>query len=65
MPVFALITAALFPAAGILPLLLLYGLGLAAALLAAAVLALVPVLIAYAVGNRYFVKGLSAGAVKG
>ena len=37
-PVFALITAALFPAAGILPLLLLYGLGLAAALLAAAVL---------------------------
>ena len=38
-PVFALITAALFPASGILPLLLLYGLGLAAALLAAAVLA--------------------------
>lgn len=34
-------------------------------MLAAAVLALVPVLIAYAVGNRYFVKGLSAGAVKG
>ena len=28
-------------------------------------LALIPVLIAYAVGNKYFVSGLSAGAVKG
>ena len=38
-PVFALIAAALFPAMGLLPLLLLYALGLCAALLAAALLA--------------------------
>lgn len=28
-------------------------------------LALIPILIAYSIGNRYFVSGLSAGAVKG
>ena len=28
-------------------------------------IALIPVLVAYAIGNRYFVSGLSAGAVKG
>jgi len=28
-------------------------------------LALIPVLVAYSIGNRYFVSGLSAGAVKG
>lgn len=38
-PVFALVAAALFPAMGLLPLLLLYGLGLCAALFAAALLA--------------------------
>lgn len=38
-PVFALVAAALFPAMGLLPLLLLYGLGLCAALCAAALLA--------------------------
>lgn len=38
-PVFALIAAALFPAMGLLPLLLLYGLGLCAALFASVLLA--------------------------
>ena len=28
-------------------------------------LALIPVLVAYSIGNKYFVSGLSAGAVKG
>ena len=34
-------------------------------MLAASVIAVIPVLIAYCVGNKHFVKGLSAGAVKG
>lgn len=34
-------------------------------MLAGSVIALVPVLFAYGVGNKYFVSGLSAGAVKG
>jgi len=34
-------------------------------MLASAVLAIFPVLVAYVVGNKHFVKGLSAGAVKG
>ena len=34
-------------------------------MLAGSVIALLPVLIAYTVGNKYFVSGLAAGAVKG
>lgn len=34
-------------------------------MLAGSTIALIPVLIAYGVANKYFVKGLSAGAVKG
>lgn len=34
-------------------------------MLAGSIIALVPVLVAYAIGNRYFVSGLAAGAVKG
>lgn len=34
-------------------------------MLASAVLAVVPVLVAYVIGNKHFVKGLSAGALKG
>lgn len=34
-------------------------------MLAGSTIALIPVLFAYAVANKYFVKGLSAGAVKG
>lgn len=34
-------------------------------MLAGTTIALLPVLIAYAVGNKYFVEGLAAGAVKG
>ena len=34
-------------------------------MLAASVIAVIPVLIAYCIGNKHFVKGLSAGAVKG
>ena len=34
-------------------------------MLAAAMLAFIPVLIAYIIGNKHFVKGLTAGAVKG
>ncbi len=34
-------------------------------MLAGSVIAIVPVLIAYAFGNKYFVSGLAAGAVKG
>ena len=33
--------------------------------LAGATVSLIPVLVAYGFGNRYFVSGLSAGAVKG
>ena len=33
--------------------------------LAGTVISLVPVLITYAIGNRYFISGLTAGAVKG
>lgn len=33
--------------------------------LAGTVISLVPVLVAYAIGNRYFISGLTAGAVKG
>lgn len=36
-----------------------------ALMMAGSVIALIPVLIAYAFGNRFFVSGLSAGAVKG
>lgn len=34
-------------------------------MLAGSAISLIPVLIAYAFGNRYFVSGLAAGAVKG
>jgi len=34
-------------------------------MLAGSVIALFPVLVAYAFGNRFFISGLSAGAVKG
>ncbi|MBQ6937670.1 MAG: carbohydrate ABC transporter permease [Clostridia bacterium] len=34
-------------------------------MLTGSVIALIPVLIAYSFGNKYFIKGLSAGAVKG
>ena len=34
-------------------------------MLAGTTLALIPVLVAYAIGNKYFVQGLAAGAVKG
>ena len=34
-------------------------------MLAGSVIALLPVLAAYAIGNKYFVSGLAAGAVKG
>lgn len=34
-------------------------------MLAGSVIALLPVLVAYAIGNKYFVSGLAAGAVKG
>lgn len=34
-------------------------------MLAGATIALIPVLAAYAIGNRYFISGLAAGAVKG
>ena len=34
-------------------------------MLTGSTIALIPVLVAYSVGNKYFVKGISAGAVKG
>ena len=34
-------------------------------MLAGSVIALLPVLVAYSIGNRYFVSGLASGAVKG
>jgi len=34
-------------------------------MLAGSVIALIPVLVAYTIGNRYFINGLAAGAVKG
>ena len=34
-------------------------------MLAGATVALIPILIAYAFGNKYFVEGLASGAVKG
>lgn len=34
-------------------------------MLAGTTIALIPVLVAYAIGNRYFVEGIAAGAVKG
>lgn len=34
-------------------------------MLAGSVIALIPVLAAYAIGNKYFISGLAAGAVKG
>ena len=34
-------------------------------MLAGSVIALLPVLVAYAIGNRYFIAGLASGAVKG
>lgn len=34
-------------------------------MLAGATIAMIPVLIAFAIGNKYFVKGIAAGAVKG
>ena len=33
--------------------------------LAGTTISLIPVLVVYAIGNRYFVSGLTAGAVKG
>ena len=34
-------------------------------MLAGAVIALFPVLVAYGIGNKYFISGLASGAVKG
>ena len=34
-------------------------------MLAGSTVAIIPVLIAYAIGNKYFVSGMTAGAVKG
>ena len=34
-------------------------------MLAGTTVALIPVLVAYACGNKYFVKGIASGAVKG